>query len=77
LFVLIFKVKIVLYDYPLTYLKLKYKNTSLRACLCPAFALPLPCLCRQAGGRQAVFWECFYDMATYCFSEHKDYFNSQ
>jgi len=53
------------YDCPLTYLKLKYKYTSLRACLCPAFALPLPCLCpafalplpagrRQAGGRQAA-----------------------
>jgi len=34
-------------------------NLTLRACPSPAFALPLPCLCRQAGGRhggrQGVF----------------------
>jgi len=29
-------------------------NLTLRACPSPAYALPLPCLCRQAGGRQAA-----------------------
>jgi len=53
-------------------------NLTLRACLCPAFALPLPCLCRQAGreaagrqggGRQAG--STFYEEAICCKTELK------
>jgi len=40
----------------------RHNNTSLRACLCPAFALPLPAGRRQAGGRQAG--SAFYVEAT-------------
>jgi len=50
-------------------------NLTLRACLCPAFALPLPCLCRQASGRQAAgrrqAGSTFYEEAICCKSELK------
>jgi len=39
---------------------------------CPAFALPLP-----AGRRQVVDKECFLYEAICCFSEHKDYMDTQ
>jgi hypothetical protein len=48
----IMSIMIIIYDCPLTYLKLKYREYVIAS-------LPLPCLCRQAGGRQTAGRECF------------------